>query len=600
MSENLADLRNIRFILYEVLNIEKLTEHPRHQDHDRETFDMIIDAAYQLTREVFWPTYQESDRIGAQFDGEKTTVPKSMHDIWRQCSEGGWFAPSADYDYGGQQLPLTLYSVILFLFNCGDPSAAMYVSGAGGAARLIESFGDQALKDTYLLKLYSGEWGGTMALTEPDVGTSLGDITTIARKSPDGDHYLLKGTKRFISSGDHDITDNIVHPVLARVEGAPQGVKGLSLFIVPKYRPDSEGNAGEFNDVVTTGIEHKLGLKAQATATLALGENDACHGWLVGEESRGLKYMFQLMNEARVFTGLQAVGGASAAYHCALQYTRERVQGRDITDRDPSSPQIPIIKHPDVRRMLMLQKSFVEGCLGMILQGAKMADMMELTEDEDERNQIRLVLELLTPCCKAYVSDGAFESITTALQCLGGVGFSEEFPVAQILRDNKVFSIYEGANGVQAMDLLGRKVPMENGAAVRALMTDMAKTLDDADRLEPLKPLVEKVREVQNEVIAATMHLGGLGMSGELHLYICNAMAYLEMFSQLVIAWQLLNQACVAQKTLDAGTDEETFYKSKIETARFYINNVAPHAIATAQVLKSNERTALDFDPDWF
>ena len=600
MSDTLADMRNIRFMLYEVFDVERVTRFPLYADHSRETFDIVLDTAYQMAREVFWPAYQEFDRHGAQFDGQKTTAPAAMHEIWKVCKEGGWFAPDALYDHGGQQLPLTLYVASLFLFNCANTAASMYIGGTGGAGRLIEAFGSDELKEKYLLKLYSGEWAGTMALTEPDVGTSLGDIATKAVKAPDADYYLINGTKRFISSGDHDLTDNIVHPVLARIEGAPPGVKGLSLFVVPKFRLNADGSPGEPNDVTTGGIEHKLGLKGQATATLLFGDRDDCRGWIIGEPNEGLKYMFELMNHARVFTGIQAVAQASAAYHSALQYARERLQGRDIVTRDATAPPISIINHPDVRRMLLQQKAFIEGCLGLIMYCANEADVRKATDDEAERERITLVLETLTPCCKAHGSDGAFASIVTALQCFGGVGYSEEFPVAQMLRDNKVFSIYEGANGIQALDLLGRKVPMQGGAALRALMTEIGKTLAEADAVEPLKDITAKVREIQNEVIATTLHLAPLGMSGQVHLYVCNASAYLEMFSQMAVAWQLLIQAMAAQRALDVGSPEEDFYRSKIETARFYVNTVVPHALATAQVIKTNERTALDFRPEWF
>lgn len=600
MSDKLTDMRHIRFLLYEVFKIEELLKYPYHADHSRETFDMALDAAYQLAREVFWPTYQEFDREGVQFDGRKTTVPKAMHEIWRQYKEGGWFAPNVSYELGGQQFPLSILAVTSFLFSAGNTSASMYLSGTWGAAHLIEMFGNEDLKKRYMNKLYAGEWGGTMALTEPDVGTSLGDIRTTAVKAPNGVHFLLRGVKRFISSGDHDLTPNIIHPVLAKIEGATPGVKGLSLFIVPKYRLDADGNPAEFNDVTTAGVERKMGLKGQVTATLNFGEKGDCHAWLVGEPESGLQYMFLLMNHARIFTGIQAVSGASVAYQCALQYAQERLQGREITNRDPESPQIAIINHPDVRQMLLRQKAFIEGSLGLILYCARVADDMAQTTDEEVREQKSLLLEVLTPCCKAYVSNEAFVSITLALQCLGGAGFCEEYPIAQLLRDTKVFSIYEGANGIQALDLLGRKVPMKQGGAVRALMTEISQTLSKAGAIEPLKDIAAKVQELQNEVIGVTMHLGAIGMSGDIPLYICNATMFLEMFSELAVAWQLLNQAMVAQKAFDAGAGEEEFYRAKIATATFYINNVVPQALATAKILNSDERTALDYPVTWF
>ncbi len=600
MSNVLTDMRNLRFLLYEVLKADEVTRYPFFADHSRETFDMALDAAYQLAQEVFWPSFQECDRIGVAFDGKQVRVPEAVHEIWRHCKEGGWFAPVAACEFGGQQFPHSLYAAALFLFNCANTTAAMYVSGAYGAGHLIDEFGSPEMKAKYLPPLYTGEWGGTMALTEPDVGTSVGDIKTTAVKAADGDYYLLKGTKRFISSGDQDITENIIHPVLARIKDAPPGVKGLSLFLVPKYRVNGDGSIGAFNDVVTAGVEHKMGLKASATCTLIFGEHDDCRAWLIGEANNGLQYMFQLMNRARIYVGIQAVAGASAAYQCALQYARERLQGRDVTCRDPLAPQVPLIEHTDVRNMLLRQKAFLEGVLGMILYCAKSADIREHIDNEAEKERLQQLLELLTPCCKAYVSDGAFESIRLAMQCLGGAGYCEEFPIAQMLRDNKVFSIYEGANGIQALDLLGRKVPMEQGAAVRTLMAEITRAIDEASAMPPLQPLAGKVQVAMNEVGATLMHLAGVGLSGDIPLYVANATAFLDMFSRLIMAWQLLLQAVAAQRALDAGAAEESFYRGKIETVRFYVNQELPHALSTASLLRENERTALDFKPEWF
>ncbi len=600
MNDTLTDMRHLRFLLYEVLHLEEKLKYPYFEDHSRETFDMALDAAYTLAREVFWPTYRQVDQEGVHFDGERVTVPRPLHDIWKHCREGGWFAPDASYDLGGSQYPLTILAACVYLFNCGDTSASMLVCGAGGTGRLIQECADESLAKKFVPKLYSGEWGGTMALTEPDAGTSVGDIKTSATPIEGEDCYAIKGVKRFISSGDHDITENIIHPVLARIKGAPAGVKGISLFIVPKYLVGDNGEIGDFNNVTAAGIEHKMGLKGQPTVTLNFGEKGICRGYLIGEPNQGLKHIFHLLNHARVFTGIQAIAGASAAYQCALAYAKERLQGRQVTNMDPASPQVPIIEFPDVRRMLLSQKAFIEGMLSLILYCASMADDVAHMEDEKAKRKMTLVMELLTPCCKAHGSDGAFQAIVSAMQCLGGAGYCEEYPVAQILRDNKVFSIYEGTNGIQAMDLLGRKVPAEGGASVRYLMKEISKAISEAGAMESLKPLADKMQEVQNEVIAATMCLGQVGMSGEIEKYISNASLYLEMFSQMVLSWQLLRQAVVAQQALDMGKKETDFYIGLIETARFYITMAGPHAIASAKILQSDETTAYNFNVAWF
>lgn len=600
MSDKLIDRRDLQFLLFEMLEIEDLTAHEFFEDHSADTFNMALDTAYQLAQELFWPAFADFDRNPARFDGTKTTVPESMHKIWAAYKEGGWFAAPASYDHGGQQFPSTIYLAALYMFNAANTAASMYVGQATGAAHLIESFGSKELQDTFMRKLFEGEWGGTMALTEPQAGTSLGDITTSATPVEGEDYYLIRGTKRFISSGDQDITENIIHPTLAKIEGAPPGVKGISLFIVPKMRVNEDGSVGGSNDVLTAGIEHKLGLKGQATAELKFGENDECRGWLLGEANMGLQYMFKLMNTARVHTGLQAIAQASTAYQCALQYTQERVQGREVTERDPTTEQIPIIRHPEVRRMLLRQKAYIEGTLSLLLYCGSLADRMHVASSDEEREGYLALLEILTPLCKAYGSDIAYESIMLSLQCHGGVGYIEEFPIAQLLRDNRVFSIYEGTNEVQAMDLLGRKVAVKQGAYLRALMGEISKTLDEAGEFESLQDGAAKVQKALDAVADVTMHLGAIGLGGDHTTYISHATPYLRAFAQLVIAWQFLRQSTVAQRTLDAGTNDTAFYEGKLATAQYYIDAVLPSTHTLCEVIKSGGDSALAFKDEWF
>ena len=600
MSDKLVNMRDVRFVLYEMLDVEKLLEYERYAEHSRETFDMGVDAAYKLAREVYWPAFQEMDQLGVCYDPEtkQTSVPECMHKIWQASKEGGWHATSADFEVGGQQFPFTISEMMSFLFNAANTSAHVYVSGTTGAAHLFESFGGEQVK-VYVEKLFEGEWAGTMALTEPQAGSSLSDVKTSAVKADDGDHYLITGTKLFISSGDHDLAGNIVHPVLAKLPDAPPGIKGISLFLVPKYRVNEDGSVGEFNDVVTSGVEHKMGMKGQATATLNFGDKGDCHGWLVGEPNRGLKYMFQLMNSARIATGIQASSVASNAYQQALEYARERLQGRPIIQKDPTTPQIPIIQHADVRRMLLAQKAYVEGMFSLLAYAAYLTDRKLVLEDGDERQKAEDIIEILTPVCKAYGSDISFESTRLAIQVFGGYGYSEEFPVAQMLRDQKVFSIYEGTNGIQAMDLLGRKIVIKQGASMKALVAEISKTVTEARAVEAINDMTDKVEAAMNDVVGATMHLAGIAGGGDIPHYMSFATPYLEMFSQLVVSWQFLWQSTVAQKAVDAGADD-SFYKSKLATARYYINNVLPYAQTTAQIIKSSERTALDFEEEWF
>jgi alkylation response protein AidB-like acyl-CoA dehydrogenase len=600
MSDKLVDRRDIEFVLYEMLNTESLCERDRFKEHSREVFDLVLDTAEQVAMEVFWPHYQSMDAEGAQFDGKDVTVPQGMHEIWKTAKEGGWFGPAMDYDYGGQQMPYVIHSTISYLFNAANTSAYMFIGQVGGAVLLIDLFGTPEQKEQYLGKLMAGEWGGTMCLSEPDVGSSLGDITTTATLSPDGSHYLIKGVKRWISSGDHDLSDNIVHPVLAKIEGGPPGSKGISLFIVPKNRLNENGEAGEFNDVVTTGLEHKLGLRAQPTATLNLGDNDDCHGYLLGVENEGLREMLHLVNSARIHTGVQAIAQASAAYQIALKYCRERIQGREVTNMDPDLEPISIIRHADVRRMLLWQKAYIEGLFSLLGYCAAASDEERNSPDDEDRERAKELLGVLTPVCKAYGSDKSTECIRLAIQCLGGAGYTEDFALGQMLRDNKVFSIYEGTNGIQGLDLLGRRVVRNNGSAFRALMEEMGKTLADADGIEGIADIRDKFAASQDKLVAVMTHLAGVGMGGEVALYTANSSLFLRIFSEVCIAWQWLAQAAIAQRALDAGTEEATFYTSKVETARFYVNNTLPLMHASAQIILDNERGALDFEDAWF
>jgi len=359
---------------------------------------------------------------------------------------------------------------------------------------------------------------------------------------------------------------------------------------------------GDFNDVTTAGFEHKLGLRGNATATLSFGDNGNCRGWLLGEPHKGITYMFQLMNEARINTGAQATAVASNAFQHALEYARERLQGRKITEKDPTTKQLPIINHADVRRMLLIQKSTVEGVFALLMFTALQTDKEHAGASDEERANASLILELLTPVCKAFGSEAAYDSIVQAIQCYGGYGFSEDFPLAQMIRDCKVFPIYEGTNYMQAMDLLGRKVPMKGGKAFQALLAEAGKVAKEAAAFDELKPQAEKLGTALKTVGETTMHLAGVAGKGDIEQYMYAAASYIKIFSPMVIGWLLLWQAVIAKKALDKGVGEADtkFYKGKIAAARFYINHEMPHIEANAQVIKSNERTAIDFDEEWF
>jgi len=604
MTDTLVNMRDIRFVLYEMLDIETLTQYEYFKEHSKETFDSTLNAAYQVARDVYWPAYTDMDKFGVKLDAaaQKTAVAPSMIKIWQTAKEGCWFGATAPAKWGGQQMPLTIYAGTRLIFDAANTAAQMYISSAAGGAHLILSYGTEDLKNLYLERLFTGEWGSTMCLTEPQAGSSLSDVKTTAVKASDGDHYLITGTKCFISNGDHEMAPNIVHPVLARISGAPAGVKGISLFVVPKYRVNPDGSLGQSNDVTTAGVEHKLGLRGNATCTLSFGDNGGCHGRLLGEPNQGLAYMFQLMNSARIGTGLQAIGVATNAYQHALQYAKERLQGREFTAKDPTAAQIPIIKHADVKRMLLTQKATTEGVFALLAYSFFLSDHARWNTNPEEKQKAALLLELLTPVCKAYGSEAAYESIVQAIQCYGGYGFSEDFPLAQMVRDTKVFPIYEGTNFMQAADLLGRKINMKKGAAFAAIVGEITKTVTQANEIAELKDLSVKLAAALRELGETTKHLGAVALGGDIELYMYSAPYYLKSFSTLVICWLFLWQAIASHKALRSKPREadKNYYTGKLATARFYYNHEIPHMRANMDIMKSNDRTAIEFQEDWF
>jgi alkylation response protein AidB-like acyl-CoA dehydrogenase len=481
-----------------------------------------------------------------------------------------------------------------------------------GSAHLIEEFASDELKQIYCTKLYGGEWAGTMCLTEAGAGSDVGACKTKATR--EGDHFLLEGEKIFITFGDHDLTPNIVHLVLARIEGAPKGTAGLSLFVVPKFRVNADGSVGEFNDVLCANIEHKLGIHGSPTCTLVFGQNGKCHGWLLGEENKGMRAMFQMMNEARISVGLQGAAQANAAYQAALAFAKDRLQGSDIRKmKDPDAPKVPIMKHPDVRMMLMRQKAYAEGMRALLLFSAYCGDRARA--EAEERNQVKWqgLLEILTPICKAYCSDMGFRVTEWALQTHGGYGYCREYPAEQYLRDAKIASIYEGTNGIQALDLVGRKMGLKNGAFLFALM-GLVNDFVDANAKHPaLAPQIKALAEARD----AWAEVNGLFMTSavtkQLMVPLVNASGYLSLTGDLLMAYLLLDQARIALPKLEAacreaGVDpqdgkavaalakknpEVRFLDGKVKGARFFCAYELPNVFAKAASIKSGDLSAI-------
>jgi len=429
MADFVADLRDIKFVLFDQLNLDPLLASERFSDFTREDLEMILDEGYKFAREVLGPVNAAGDREGCTYNAadKSVTVPKAYHEAFKLFNENGWTSLSNSPEFGGQGAPQCLMIAACDSFFGANISINLGALLTTGAAHLIETWGTDELKQIYCEKMYRGQWSGTMCLTEAQAGSDVGASSTKAHK--EGDHYLIEGEKVFITFGDSDLTENVIHAVLARTDGAPRGTKGLSLFVVPKFRVNADGSVGEFNDVICSGIEHKLGIHGSPTCTMVFGSDGKCHGWLLGEEGGGMRAMFQMMNEARISVGLQGVGIGNAAYQAALGYAKERLQGSDIKNfKDPEAPKVPIIKHPDVRMMLLRQKAYCEGMRSMLIFAAYCEDMAGVTKDEAEREKFHGLTEIMTPICKAYCSDMGFRVTEWALQTYGGYGYISEYP----------------------------------------------------------------------------------------------------------------------------------------------------------------------------
>ncbi|MBU2487872.1 MAG: acyl-CoA dehydrogenase, partial [Proteobacteria bacterium] len=450
MAQVISDRRDLDFVLYEQLDVEGLTKHEKYADFNRKTFDLMLNEARNFAVKEILPTVREVDENGVRFEGGKVIVPESYHRPYKLFCEGEWIAMAEVPEVGGMGFPATIAQAALEYIIGASFSFAAYGLAGHGTAKMIEIFGTEKQKELYLKKLYSGEWGGTMVLTEPEAGSDVGNLSTSAVPNGDGT-YNITGNKIFITNGDQDLTPNIIHPVLARIEGAPKGTKGISLFIVPKIWVNEDGSPGELNDVVCTGIEEKMGLHGSATCSLTFGGAGKCRGVLLGDMNKGMRVMFYMMNEARLAVGAIGQVNASTAYLYALEYARKRIQGRDLADfLNPEAAPVPIIRHPDVRRMLLWMKAHTEGMRSLVLYGANCFDKEHLAVDEKEKDFYKGMTELLTPIIKSYCSDKGFDACVLAMQIYGGYGYTQEYPVEQLARDSKINSIYEGTNGIQA------------------------------------------------------------------------------------------------------------------------------------------------------
>jgi alkylation response protein AidB-like acyl-CoA dehydrogenase len=566
--------RNVNFLLYEVHDAEELSQLPYYADHNKETFDMTLDAATQIADNIMFPHLKDVDKNQPELINGKVTVHPIVKDYLKAMGESGMIGADFSYEDGGAQMPVMITSMVGYVLMAAN-NGLMFTGLSSGAARLITNFGTDELKAAYMPNMLSGKWQGTMCLTEPQAGSSLSDVTSSAEPLEDGT-YKIRGQKVFISGGDHDACENVIHLFLGRIKGAPLGTKGISLFVVPKTRLN-----GTDNDITSMGIYHKLGQKGVPAMHLGFGDkNDDCIGYLVGEPHKGLSYMFQMMNEARIGVGIAGASIASAAYYAALEYAKERPQSRRLNQKSAlDSPQIPIIQHPDVKRMLLSQKAAVEGGLSLIVEASKYFDFAHASDDEEERKKYNLLIELLMPIVKTYPCESGMRVTSDAVQCFGGYGFTEDFPVEQYYRDIRITPIYEGTTGIQSQDLLGRKVPMAGGKAMMLLAEEMGKTIKEAFGFEDLKKYALMLKTEGERMQRITMHLLGIAGMGDAERFLADATLYMELASINVIAWQWLKQAIVAKQKMlitSADSDNMVFYESKVHTMKYFFHYEIP------------------------
>ena len=601
MSNLLVNTRDQKFLLYEQIGIDRLFGFEKYADYSREVVDMVLSEAEKMAVEVIAPTLEEGDREGAQFRDGKTYAPRCFHGSFKTFAEAGWICATKDPAVGGQNLPISVNTACGELFAAAHMAFSMYAILTTGAAGLIETYGTEKQKNAYMNKMYAGEWAGTMCLTEPGAGSDVGALRTTAKRLPDGT-FSITGTKCFISSGDHDLTENIVHPVLARIEGDPPGTKGISIFIVPKIRVNDDGSLGEPNDVITGNIEHKMGIKASATATLNFGENGNCIGELLGAERAGMKIMFQMMNEARLDVGVQGMSIASAAYEHAVQYAKERIQSKSaLAGKDAEA--VAIINHPPVRRMLLWMKAYLEGIRALNYFTGYCIDVAEASDSEEEREKYHGFVELLTPICKAFSSDRGVEICTKAMDVYGGYGYCQEYPVEQYLRDCKITQIYEGTNQIQAMDLVGRKLGMNRGMNVIHLFGEITKTIEKLKTLEVLRPSAAKLQEALDAVAELPLMFVEFFKSGRAAIPIQNVEPFLAVMGDVVCGWLLLKGAGIALEkidSLDVCDLDVSFYRGKVMAARFFAAEILPTVTARCGIIKENEALAVEMSEESF
>ncbi len=603
-----ADLREFAFLLFEQFKIQDLLGKAPFEAWGEDEVRSSLTECYRWVREVVGPLNAPADHEGCHVEDGRVVTPQGFKDAWKKLYDAGWKSIGVDPAHGGAGAPRTIQILVEEMLSGSNLAFNMYSGLAYGASEVIEAFGTPEQKDLYCTRMFGGTWGGTMCLTEPQAGSDVGSARTTAKKNADGS-YTITGTKIFISGGDHDLAENVVHLVLARADGSPAGTKGLTLFIVPRIRVKADGALAEPNDVTLGAIEHKMGINGSATCVLNFGESGGCIGWPVGGEgsiNRGMPQMFMMMNGARIAVGVQGGALASTAYLNALEYARERKQGSSIAHwKDATAPRVPIIEHADVRRMLLDMKARVEGIRALAIKLTNHLDHVTAAGQGDDaaKTYHQGQVDLLVPLLKAYGSDQAFRVCETAIQTYGGAGYTRDYPAEQYCRDAKILSIYEGTNHIQAMDLVGRKLGQSGGANLQAFLDDVGKFVTKHKEHKELGPQVKALATAQEALAGSAMKLLMWFQTGKMDMVPLFANRFLEMMSELCVAWLLLEGATIADAKLAApavSATDKAFYEGKIHAARFYARAVLPHVELLAKQMNDEDRSPLEITDDAF
>ena len=599
MSAPLLSRRDLEFYLYELFEVETLASRERYADHNRESFNAAMDIAEKLAEEYFVPIRAKVDMNQPDWDGEKVIMIPEIKRAYDAVAEAGLICPDQDYDMGGMQLPLVVSACAMGYLTAAASTTNGFHALTAANANLLETHGTQEQIDTWVSRLRTGEFAGTMALSEPQAGSSLADMRTKAVPQADGT-YRLFGNKIWISGGDHELSSNIVHAVLARIEGAPPGVKGISLFICPKFLLNDDGSLGARNDVQLAGLFHKMGGRGQTSTALNFGENDGAVAYLVGEPHQGLKYMFHMMNEARVMVGTSGATLAMCGYQYSLEYARERPQGRKPSSKDPLSEPVMLIEHADIRRMLLAQKAYAEGSWSLCLFASQLVDDWKTHPEESGRQAAFELLDFLTPIVKTWPSEYGPKANDLAIQVLGGAGYTNDHPVELMYRDNRLNPIHEGTTGIQSLDLLGRKVPQNGMAGYQRCIEGISADLQKAEGIPTLVTMCDALDLAVKDLQRTTTSLLSAMTSQDIDLVMANSVRYLELFGHVVVGWMWLRQGMTAAKALEKASDDDAFYKGKVQAMNYFARWELPQTAVWADLLCGLDDTTYAMQADWF